>query len=85
MADEAVESLSEFLGSDGVIDQYLADQLLLPLSFARGQSIIHIAKITKHLLTNAHIIRAFTSTQIDIQGDIGEPGLIKITPKNNVS
>lgn len=82
VADEAVESLHRFLESDGAIDQYLADQMLLPLSFAGGQSQIHTAKITQHLLTNAHIIRAFTSTAIDIQGELGEPGVVKIDPAN---
>jgi RNA 3'-phosphate cyclase len=80
VADEAVEELEEFLSSDGAIDQYLADQMLLPLAFASGPSRLHTSKVTQHLLTNAQVLRSFLPVQIDIEGDLGEPGLISIKP-----
>jgi RNA 3'-terminal phosphate cyclase (ATP) len=80
VADEAVDALDAFLAADGVVDQYLADQLLLPLTFANGPSRIHTSRITEHLLTNAHVITAFTKTSINIQGDSGSPGSVDIVP-----
>lgn len=80
VADEAVDQLEAFLSTGGAVDQYLADQLLLPLAFASGPSRLRTSKITKHLVTNAEVIRAFLPVRIDIQGDLGETGLITINP-----
>lgn len=82
VADEAVDALLEFLATDAVIDQYLADQILLPLSFASGASRLRTSRVTQHLLTNAEIIRSFTSARIEIMGDLGQPGWIEITPSS---
>lgn len=80
VADEAVDALDAFLESDGVVDQYLADQLLLPLSFAQSSSRVRTSCITDHLRTNAQVIESFTSTNIDIQGEHGSPGMVEIAP-----
>jgi RNA 3'-phosphate cyclase len=78
VADEAVNELMEFMGTDGAIDKYLADQLLLPLALAKGRSILSTSHITKHLLTNRNVIQAFLPVEISIQGEEGKPGLISI-------
>jgi RNA 3'-terminal phosphate cyclase (ATP) len=80
VADEAVESFESFIVSDGAIDQYLADQLLLPLSFASGNSIFKTSQVTNHLITNAAIIQKFLEVNLEIEGDIGRPGIIRIIP-----
>ena len=80
VADEAIDALEEFLATDGAIDQYLADQLLLPLSFAEGVSQLRTSKVTDHLVTNARIIQSFIPAQIEIQGEIGEAGTVTIHP-----
>ncbi len=66
--------------TDGAIDEYLADQLLVPLTFAPGISEIRTSKVTQHLITNAEIIQAFTNTNIKIIGELGDPGLVQIRP-----
>jgi len=78
VADDAVDQMQEFLSTDGAIDQYLADQLLLPLALARGQSELRTSKITQHLLTNAEVIRQFLPVTINIAGRLGEAGLVSI-------
>lgn len=85
VADEAVGALETFLASDGVIDQYLADQLLLPLAFAGGVSRFRTACVTRHLVTNVWVINAFTDTDMIIDGDIGVPGWVEIHPTSDVS
>jgi RNA 3'-phosphate cyclase len=80
VADEAVDALEEFLATDAAIDQYLADQLILPLACAGAVSELRTAKITQHLVTNAAIVRMFLPVDIAIQGEIGTSGLIRITP-----
>jgi RNA 3'-terminal phosphate cyclase (ATP) len=80
VADEAIDGLKRFLASPGVIDAHLADQLLIPLSLASGVSQIKTESVTTHLLTNAEIIDRFVSVSIEIEGSIGEPGSVTITP-----
>jgi RNA 3'-terminal phosphate cyclase (ATP) len=81
VADEAVDSLLAFLRTDGAVDEYLADQLLLPLSLADGSSEFRTARVTQHLLTNATVLQAFLRVEIGIQGNLGEPGTVRILPK----
>jgi RNA 3'-phosphate cyclase len=80
VADEAVNALEELLETDGAIDQYLADQLLLPLALCSKPSRIKTSKITQHLVTNARILCMFLPVKIDIQGEIGNVGLVEIFP-----
>lgn len=78
VADEVCDKIENFLSTDSALDEYLADQLLLPLSFANGNSTFSIAKVTSHLLTNAQVIQEFMPIDISITGKIGKPGMIKI-------
>lgn len=80
VADQAVDALLAFLETDGAIDQYLADQLLLPLSLAGGVSELRTSQVTEHLLTNAEVLQKFLPTRIEIIGEIGESGVIRIHP-----
>jgi RNA 3'-phosphate cyclase len=82
VADHAVDQLLAFIESDSCVDQYLADQLLLPLAFAEGASEFRTSQISQHLLTNANVIRAFTSTKIELLGEVGESGTVIIEPAN---
>lgn len=80
VADEAVLELETFLATDGAVDEHLADQLLLPLVFASGPSLLRTARVTQHLLTNAQVIQAFLPARIEIDGQEGQPGNITIVP-----
>lgn len=83
VADEAVDALLAFLETKATLDQYLADQLVLPLSLAEGPSIFHTNQITQHLLTNVEIIRLFLPVTFSIDGDFGKPGIIHIDPRSS--
>jgi len=85
VADEAVNAFETFLATDAAIDQYLADQLLLPLALASGVSVLRTARVTEHLITNAAVIRLFLPATIEIQGEIGRPGLVHIAPPAGAS
>ncbi len=78
VADEAVNELLNLLATDGAIDHYLSDQLLLPLALATGVSEIRTSKVTQHLTTNAEIVEMFLPVSIEIEGKIGQPGSIRI-------
>jgi RNA 3'-terminal phosphate cyclase (ATP) len=84
VADEAVDELFDFIHSDGAVDRYLADQLIIPCSLAAGPSDFRVAKITRHLLTNIDIIKTFRSIDIQVDGELDSPGKIIITPEDGL-
>jgi RNA 3'-terminal phosphate cyclase (ATP) len=80
VADEAIAKFEAFMATNGVIDEYLADQILLPLAFAKGTSVFYTSKVTNHLITNAKIIEVFLPIRIKIEGGLGEPGVVTLIP-----
>ena len=80
IADEAINEFESFIATDGVIDQYLADQLLLPIVFAGSASEFNTSRITKHLLTNIEVIKSFLPIEVKINGSVGEPGKVIVNP-----
>ncbi len=78
VADEAVDQLQSYANSDGAIDHYLADQLILPLALADGISRLRTARISSHLMTNAVIVQHFLPVRIELRGREGGAGMIEI-------
>jgi RNA 3'-terminal phosphate cyclase (ATP) len=80
VADEVCDQVEAFLSTEAALDEYLADQLLLPLSLARSKSTYTTAKITDHIRTNADVIQAFLNSRIEIIENTGSTGTISIYP-----
>lgn len=80
VADEAVDELASFLRSDGAVDPWLADQLLLPLAIVDRNSALRTSRVTRHLLTNAQVIRLFLPVDILIDAPLGQPAIIRLRP-----
>jgi RNA 3'-terminal phosphate cyclase (ATP) len=78
VADEAVDSLKDFIESDGCIDPYLADQLVPFMALAKGNSSFTTNRITEHLLTNLWVIRHFLDVAIAREGEKGGKGRVAI-------
>ena len=79
VADEAVDGLLGFLKTDGVVDEHLADQLLLPLALSKGPSEFITPKVTAHLMTNIEVIEKFLPVTIEVE-DMGDRGgAVRIT------
>lgn len=78
VADEAVREFLDFLATDGTVDHYLADQLILPLALASGASEVRTSKVTQHLATNAEIVKMFLPAVIEIAGEIGQAGSVRL-------
>lgn len=78
-ADEAVDGLLGFLKTDGVVDEHLADQLLLPLALSKGPSEFITPRVTNHLMTNIEVIEKFLPVTIEVE-DMGDRGgAVRIT------
>lgn len=78
VASEACMRFLAFLHDRAAVDEYTADQLLLPLALAEGESEFTTVKVTRHLLTNRDILCRFLPVGIVIEGEIGEPGRVRI-------
>lgn len=59
VADDLCRQWLRFEESPGSVDKHLADQLLLYLALAKGDSLLAAEEITSHLTTNISIIRQF--------------------------
>ncbi|OHB34987.1 MAG: RNA 3'-terminal-phosphate cyclase [Planctomycetes bacterium GWA2_39_15] len=78
VADEACNEFFHFLKTKGIIDEYLADQLIIPLALTKGSSLFITPRITQHLLTNIDVVKLFLPVSIDVSGNLSEEGFVKI-------
>ncbi len=78
VADEACRGLFEYLDNPGALDPHLADQLVPYLALAQGPSEFTTSLITQHLLTNIKVVQQFVEVAIQVQGNEGEAGRVKI-------
>lgn len=78
VADEACNELFSFLKTGGTVDEYLADQLIIPLALTKGVSRFVTPRITQHLLTNIDVVKLFLPVVIDVSGGINEEGVVTV-------
>lgn len=64
VAERAVTDVLHFVENDAALDRYAADQMILPLALADGQSSFRTETITRHCRTNIAVVRAFTNRPI---------------------
>jgi RNA 3'-terminal phosphate cyclase len=76
VADEAAEAYLEFADRRAGVDPHLADMLALYLAQARGPSALATPRITQHLLTNLWVIEQFLGTRFQVEGGLGERGVV---------
>jgi len=69
VAEEAARAFLAYQRSGGAVDRYLADQLILPLALASGESSFTTGKVTEHLRTNAWLVEQFLPVQVAIGDD----------------
>jgi RNA 3'-terminal phosphate cyclase (ATP) len=69
VAEEAARAFLAYQRSGGAVDRYLADQLILPLALASGESCFTAGKVTEHLRTNAWLVEQFLPVQVEIDPD----------------
>jgi RNA 3'-terminal phosphate cyclase (ATP) len=59
VAEAACDAFITYHQSDAPVDMHLADQLILPLTMANGQSTFTAEHITEHLRTNLWVVEQF--------------------------
>lgn len=56
---EAAQHVVDFLASGASVQEHLADQLILPMALAEGESMLTTPRLTTHLSTNLWLIQEF--------------------------
>jgi RNA 3'-terminal phosphate cyclase (ATP) len=75
------------------VDRHLGDQLLVPASLVAAGVIppppgvvpttrFTVREVTKHLTTNADVVRRFLPVSIEVSGREGEEGEVQVRPAN---
>ncbi|MCI0681864.1 MAG: hypothetical protein L0Y71_07145 [Gemmataceae bacterium] len=83
VAREAVDQVESFLAADPCgVDEHSADQLVLPLALAEGPSAFPVAAVSSHLLTNVGVIQRFIERTIDVEGNLGREGIVRLAGAN---
>lgn len=91
IADEAVRAFREHLERGAAVDRHLGDQLLLPASILAAGLVppppgvvpatrYTVSAVTKHLVTNADVIRRFLDVEIAVIGREEEEGEVRVQP-----
>ncbi len=84
VAEAACRELLSHHHSGAPADPHLADQLVLPMALANGESRVSTSQVSQHLLTNIWVVQQFLAadcanpTEIHIEGKRGSPGTMVV-------
>jgi RNA 3'-terminal phosphate cyclase (ATP) len=84
VAETVCQELLSHHRSGAPVDPYLADQLVLPMVLADGESRVRTSQVSQHLLTNVWVVRQFLAAdrtdpaEIRVEGELGSPGIVVI-------
>lgn len=79
MVDEVYDAFKNYYETEGCLDEYLADQLLLFMALADGTSSFTTSRLTQHFFTNISIIQKFLPVQFEIQQKKGKYDKVSVT------
>jgi len=68
VAEEACQEFVQYYDSGQALDRHLADQLILPMSLAAGQSGFTTCEVTRHLLTNVEVVQRLMEVKAAMAG-----------------
>ncbi|MFW9960410.1 MAG: RNA 3'-terminal phosphate cyclase [Candidatus Thorarchaeota archaeon] len=75
---KAALHLVEEISTGKAIDSHLCDMLVPYLAIADRMSEVGLTEITSHLMTNVWTIQKILGTKIEIEGDIGGSGVMRV-------
>jgi RNA 3'-terminal phosphate cyclase (ATP) len=81
VAEVACEELLTHHWSGAPVDRYLADQLVLPMSMADGESRLVVAYVSEHLRTSLWLVRRFLGVETSIEEAPGMPAVLLVKGK----
>jgi RNA 3'-terminal phosphate cyclase (ATP) len=78
VAEAAVAKLLAFLDNGAAVDHHLADQLLVPMALARGQSGLTTGRLTQHAVTVGDLLGQWFEASVGIVGSLEQPASITV-------
>ncbi|MEN6521649.1 MAG: RNA 3'-terminal phosphate cyclase [Armatimonadota bacterium] len=78
VAGDACDEFTLWWKSGMALDKHLADQLIVPMALANGESSLATEENTLHLRTNIWTVGHFLQTKFDVQGNPGEPATLRV-------
>lgn len=78
VAELAGDELLAHHRSGAAVDPYLADQMILPMALAAGESRLATSCVTEHLVTVVWVVRQFLPCEIVVDGRVGSPGQLVV-------
>jgi len=78
VAEMACQELVAYHRSGAPVDPHLADQLVLPMVLADGESQVRTSQVSQHLLTNVWVVRKFLGRDVRVEGELGAPGTLGV-------
>ncbi len=78
VGEEAALSFLRYVSTAAALDEHLADQIIPYLAMSRGTSEFMTSAVTRHLLTNLHVVDLFAAFPHSVEGDEGMPGRVRI-------
>jgi RNA 3'-terminal phosphate cyclase (ATP) len=85
VGEEAAAALAAHCGTGAALDPYLPDQLAPYLALSGEGSVFTTSRVTEHLLTNLWTIGLFRKFRYSVEGEVGEPGTVRIGPDDTVA
>jgi len=79
VADEAVDGFLRYWNGRGALDPHLADQVVLYLALAEGESHVTLSDVTDHLKTNLWVVEQFLPIKFFIEEDPGGGRTLRVT------
>ena len=78
VAEEACAEFSRWWETDAACEEHLADQLVLPLSLAAGESRWSVSQVTEHLRTVLRVVEQFLPVEAVLEEQADGSGSIRI-------
>ncbi|KXK18155.1 MAG: RNA 3'-terminal phosphate cyclase [Armatimonadetes bacterium OLB18] len=78
VVQSAFGAFLEWYSSGSTVDEFLADQVLVALAFAEGDSALRLHRVTQRLQTMVWVIKQFLPIHITLRGGLGEPGELTV-------
>lgn len=75
---EAATRLAQEIKSGAPVDRHMADILIPYLAVADGNSMFRTSQITMHTITNARIAQLVSGAKINVDGELGYPGTVRV-------
>ncbi|NJD57250.1 MAG: RNA 3'-phosphate cyclase [Nitrospirae bacterium] len=84
VGEEAAAGLIHYYRSGAALDRHLADQAVLYLALSDQGSVFTTEAVTNHLITNLWAIGLFHHYHYEVEGSLGEKGIVRITPAGKI-